>query len=305
MDTVGYNKPLYILAFDHRNTFYAHMFKVPSEQVNPEQQAKITDFKHVIFEAVKKSLSTIPLAEAAILVEEQYGDAVLKEASEMGMRTILTVEKTGQKEFTFEFGEQFAEHIEKYKPTFAKVLIKYNPSDPEDMRQRQQVGLKRISDYCHANGYKFLLEVLVGATEQQLKDAGGDAAAYDKNLRPALTIQVVKELQDSGVEPDIWKMEGLESRVDYENVVGQMQAGGRNGVSLVILGRGATEPKVEEWLRNGASVPGVVGFAVGRTIFWDALMAYNSGTMTRDQAVDTISSKFLHFYTVFKDSLKA
>ncbi len=301
MDNLGYDKPLYILAFDHRNTFSQHMFQTDMDKLTPEQIEKIKDYKSVIYDGFKKAVSLgIPKGGAAILVDEEYGDKVLRDAKQNGFITILTAEKTGQKEFSLEYGEKFKEHIDKYQPTFAKILLHYNPDDEEELKKRQQTNIKIVSDYCHEKGYKFLLEVLVEPTEKQLALCNNKQEDYDRFLRPKLTIQVIKELQNGGVEPDIWKMEGMESKDDYERLVREVRDASRSNVSVVILGRGAGEEKVKEWLTVGATVGGVNGFAVGRTIFWDSLMDLNSGKIQRDEAVDVINKKFFDLYSIFK-----
>jgi 5-dehydro-2-deoxygluconokinase len=301
---LGYTKPLYILAFDHRNTFSEHLYKIPFEALTYEQTSEIVDFKRVIYAGFKAAVAKgIPHEAAGILVDEQFGDGVLRDATIDKFVTILTVEKSGQKVFELEYGDMFGDHIMRFKPTFTKVLIHYNPEDPEDTRKQQQERLKTVCDYTHQQGFKFLLEVLIGATEKQLADAGSKEA-YDVNVRPDLTKQVIVELQNAGVEPDIWKLEGLDSVEHYTMIVEQARSGGRSDVSVVVLGRGATEEKVNEWLRLGAQVSGVIGFAVGRTIFWDNLVGYHEKRLTRDEAIESIAEEFFKFYKVFSEAKK-
>lgn len=306
INSIGYNKPLYILAFDHRGTFAKQIYNVEMEQLTPEQTEDIKEFKQIIYDGFKKALNNgVPKKNSAILVDEDFGEKVLTDAKMKGYMTIVSVEKTGQDVFTFEYGTEFGEHLEKYMPTFSKVLIRYNPEDSDEKKRMQGENLKILSDYSHRHGFKFLLEPLVPASQDKLTKVAGDKDRYDRELRPQLTAMMIKELQGAGVEPDIWKLEGMETKEDYELVVAQARSGNRSDVSLVVLGRGATEEKVEEWIRTGAGVPGVVGFAVGRTIFWDPLVAFHKGTKTRDEAVSDISSAFQHLYTVFEEGRKS
>lgn len=299
-NTQDYIQPLFILAFDHRATFYKHLFKVPQEQITPIQHAKITELKNIIFAGVVEALKIIPPQEAAILVDEQYGDQVLCKAKQMGLRFALSTEKSGQREFAFEYGDKFGEHIEKYQPTFAKALIHYNPEDAHDLKQRQQAELKKISDYCRLHKYKFLLEVLIDATEEQLKRVNNNKELYDSDIRPNLATKMIEELQNAEVEPDVWKLEGMENQADYESAITYICAGDRKNVGLVILGRGATDEKLVKWLQAGAKTPGVIGFAVGRTIFWDAIVSLHSGIFSKEQAIAQISQKFISFYQIFR-----
>lgn len=305
LSKLGYNKPLYILPFDHRSTFATELFKKASlDDLNNEERELIREFKMLIYKGIKKATENlIPKENAAILVDEEFGQEVLIDAKHNGFITILTIEKSGHEEFDFMY-DDFKAHIEKFKPEFAKVLIKYNPKDSSDLKKRQQDKLKIISDYCHQNNYKFLLEVLVIPTKEQLVKVNGSREEYDTRLRPELTAEVVKTLQAQGIEPDVWKLEGMETANDYLSVIKEARSGGRDNVGIIILGRGAKEEKVQEWLRIGAKVEGVIGFAVGRTVFWDVIEKFYKREMGKAAVIEVISKKFESFYKVFSFASK-
>ncbi len=297
---LGYEKPLFILAFDHRASFAKNIFNLTGVP-DAEQLKKIQEYKQVIYKGFQGAiLQGIPEQEAAILVDEQFGDAVLREAKSENHIVILTVEKSGQEEFDFEYGQDFAAHIEKYQPTFAKALIRYNPEGDQELNGRQAQRLKILSDYCHSSGYKFLIEPLIPATPEQMSSVAGEVKRYDLEIRPALTVKMIAELQHSGVEPDIWKIEGMEHSQTYEEAVIQARSGGRDKVSAVILGRDAPDDLVEEWLEAGAKVAGVAGFAIGRTIFQDTLISLREGKIDQDTAIKEIANNYYHFYKIFK-----
>jgi 5-dehydro-2-deoxygluconokinase len=303
VDNLGYDKPLYILAFDHRATFATELFnKKNAADLTKEEKELIKEFKMLIYKGFKKAVQDkIPSQNAAILCDEEYGEEVLFDARHNGYITILTIEKSGENVFNFQY-KDFEEHIEKFKPKFTKVLIKYNPQDSEEIKAKQQENLKKISDYSHKNNYKFLLEVLVLPTKEQLEKVSGKREEYDVKYRPELTAEVVRSLQAKGIEPDIWKLEGMDSANDYSGVIKEARSGGRDNVSVVILGRGAEEEKVEEWLKIGSKVDGVTGFAVGRTIFWDPIERFYKGEIGKGEVIETISQKFINFYTIFTSS---
>lgn len=299
-DSLGYSRALFILPFDHRASFVEKMFGIEGRMPNAAEASQIRDAKYVIYEAFKKALEhDIPKEAGAILVDEQFGDGIIRDAIENGYVVILTVEKSGQEEFAFEYGEDFSKHIEAYHPTFAKALIRYNPEANAQLNVQQLIKLKTLSDYCHRNGYKFLIEPLIIATPEQLSRVSGDKSRYDKELRPDLTVGMIHELHHGGIEPDIWKLEGMENEVDYKKVVEAAQSRGREEVGVIILGRGENKEHVEKWIYTGAKVVGVNGFAVGRTVFWEALVAYKNGSFTKDEARDEIAKNFVHFYTLF------
>lgn len=292
---------LFILPFDHRGSFQEKMFGILGEPTADERE-KIKFFKEIIYNGFKIAIESgkVPKEGGAILVDEEFGDKIIRDAKQNGYKVSICCEKSGQEEFDFEFGENFKEHIEKYRPEYVKALIRYNPDGDQDLNERQTEKLKVLTDYCHENGYKLMLEPLVPPTERQLEILEGDKEAYDHEMRPQLMELMIEELQDGGVEPDIWKIEGLEEEDDYKMLVEQVQTQGRKS-NIIILGRHAEENQVEKWLKIGAKVPGVVGFAVGRTIFWDALLEYKSGKITVDDAAKAIAERFEHFYKVFKE----
>jgi 5-dehydro-2-deoxygluconokinase len=297
---LGYTKPLFILVFDHRGTFSRDIYHIETAQLPEENIAQIKEFKQFIYEGFKHAVTMgIPRDQAAVLVDEEFGETVLADAKVQGFATVVSVERSDQDIFTFEYGDEFGEHLEKYRPTFAKALIRYNPEDSDEKKKAQQTNLKILSDYAHQHAYKFLLEVLIPPSESQLTKVKGIQDDFDKTIRPDLTLTMMQELQEAGIEPDVWKFEGMDRKEDYEAVVKQMRSGGRNNVSMVSLGRGISEDKIEEWINLGATIDGVIGFAVGRSIFWNPIISYHEGKMSKEQTVEEISKKFQHFYTLF------
>jgi len=298
-NNLGYNKKLFILPFDHRSSFMK-LFGFTNPQLTPEEKEIISFAKKIIYKAFEEAVSLgVPKEQAAILVDEEYSDKIIQDAINQKYNFILTTEKSGQKEFTFEYGDEFERHIEKYKPSFVKALIHYNPNDDPLSKMRQQQKLEILSNYCHQNSYKFLLELLVTPTEQQFKSVNGNIELYDTQIRPDLTVKAIQELQNSNIEPDIWKIEGMESQDSYKIVVLQVQKGERRNVGIVISGRGEVQDKVGEWIKAGRKIKGVIGFAVGKTIFWEPLIEYKNGKIEKEKVIETVSSNFLHFYHIF------
>ncbi len=302
MTTLGFDKPLYVLPFDHRGSFQKKMFGWDGE-LSPQQTAEIAAAKRVIYDAFKAAVHAgVPKDKAGILVDEQFGTAILRDASAEGYITSCPAEKSGQEEFDFEYGEDFERHIEAYHPTFCKVLVRYNPEGDESLNRRQAARLKRLSEYLHSNKSRsrFMFELLVPAEKAQLDQLKGDKKAYDLELRPRLMVQAIRELQDAGVEPDVWKIEGLDRREDCEKIVAAARGGGRDRVGCIILGRGEDDRKVREWLTTAAAVPGFVGFAVGRTSFWDPLVDWRAKKITRNDTVSEIARRYREFAEIFE-----
>ena len=299
---LGYDGKLYFLAFDHRGSFQKKMFGIQGEPTD-EETRKIADTKHLIYEGMVKAVERgAEPGAAGVLVDEQFGGDIPAEAKQSGLVLAMPVEKSGQEEFDFEYGEQFGEHIERFDPDFSKVLVRYNPDGDAEMNARQTVRLKRLADWLHEHDRKFLFELLVPATDAQLESVGGDSDRYDAELRPDLMIRTIAAFQDDGVEADIWKIEGVDDRSYCERIVAQARSGGRDGVVCVVLGRGASIDKVDEWLRAGAPVDGYVGFAIGRSIWWDALKGFLDGSLERAQAAEQIAGHYLRFIQVYEEA---
>jgi 5-dehydro-2-deoxygluconokinase len=297
--TIGYDGSLYILAFDHRGSFQKKFFGITGAP-NQQEAARITDAKTVIFEGLLRALEDgAPRDACGLLVDEQFGADIVRKAKADGILTAMPVEKSGQDEFDFEYGDDFGTHIEEFDPDFSKVLVRYNPKGDPEMNRRQTGRLKRLADWLHERDRKFLFELLVPAEKEQLERVGGDAGRYDREVRPELMQRAIAELQDNGVEADIWKIEGIDDRGDCERIAQQVRTGGRDHVVCVVLGRGADDAAVEHWLRAGAGVPGYVGFAIGRTIWWDPLKTYVDGGSDRGEAARIISERYRHFIDVY------
>jgi 5-dehydro-2-deoxygluconokinase len=303
---LGFDKPLYVLPFDHRGSFQTKMFGWKGT-LTPEQTAEIAAAKQVIYDGFKSALKAgVPKEKAGILVDEQFGTAILHDATKQGFTTACPAEKSGQDEFDFEYGGDFAKHIEAFQPTFCKVLVRYNPEGDKALNARQADRLKRLSDYLHAKGRsRFMFELLVPAEPAQLERLHGDKKAYDRELRPKLMVRAIQNLQEAGVEPDVWKIEGLDRREDCEQMVAVARRDGRNRVGCIILGRGEDEKKVREWLATAASVPGFIGFAVGRTTFWDPLIDFRSKKITRADAMEEIARRFRNWVEIFESAAVA
>jgi 5-dehydro-2-deoxygluconokinase len=297
--TLGYNQPLYILPFDHRGSFQTGMFGWKGS-LNPEQTGQIAAAKQVIYDGFKAAVAAgVAKERAGILVDEQFGAAILHDAAQQGYVTAVPAEKSGQDEFDFEYGKDFAPHIEAFNPTFCKVLVRYNPEGDKDLNARQAGRLRRLSDYLHRTERKYMFELLVPATPEQLRQVGGDRKRYDLERRPGLMVRAIEDLQEASVEPDIWKIEGLDRREDCLRVAEAARRDGRSDVGCIVLGRGEDETHVHTWLTTAAGVPGFIGFAVGRTTFWEPLIAWRAQKSSRDAAVAEVARRYRQWVDVF------
>ena len=291
---------LFILAFDHRGSFLKDLFGI-SGQPSTNEITAIADLKHAIFEGIQRAVADgSTRAEAGALVDEQFGGSVPGDARAAGFVLAMPVERSGQAEFDFQYGDQFRDHITKFDPDYVKVLVRYNPDGDAEMNRAQTARLRELSDWLVSTDRKFLFELLVPATAAQLESVEGDADRYDRDLRADLMIRTIAELQAGGVEPKIWKIEGLDTAAEYAAVGDQCVAGGRDEVKCIVLGRGADDAKVDHWLEAAALVPGYIGFAIGRSIWLGPLTQLRTGAIDREGAVEQIARNYARFIGVFK-----
>ncbi|MDP9151840.1 MAG: DUF2090 domain-containing protein [Myxococcota bacterium] len=301
MKAEGFDEPLYLLPFDHRGSFETKMFGWHGE-LSAAQTAEIASAKEVIYDGFRAAIANgVPKSKAGILVDEQFGAGILRDAVANGFMTACPVEKSGQDEFDFEYGSDFANHIEEFQPTFAKVLVRYNPEGDQALNRRQTTRLRELSDYLHRGSrVRFMFELLVPPEKSQLARVADNPRAYDADLRPDLMVRAMESLQDAGVYPDVWKVEGLNRPEDCARIVHAANRGDRRHIGCIVLGRGESDETVEKWLITAASVPGFIGFAVGRTDFWQPLVDYRNRQTTREQAVAAIARRYAEFAAIFE-----
>jgi myo-inositol catabolism protein IolC len=295
-------QPLYMLSFDHRNSFEKGLLKIAGEPTEAERR-RISNLKELIYEGFTRAIADgAPSESCALLVDEEFGADIARSAHRDGFTLAMPVERSGQDEFDFEFGERFGAHVEAFDPDFAKVLVRYNPDGDAELNRGQARRLATLSSWLRANDRRFLFELLVPATTEQNARVDGDQDAYDRDLRPQLVVRTLAELQDAGVEPDIWKIEGLETRADCERAVAQARVGGRDDVVCVVLGRGAGLDRVAHWLREAAPVDGYVGLAIGRTLWLQALTEHLAGRLERDAAAEQIAANYRQMIDVYANA---
>jgi myo-inositol catabolism protein IolC len=289
------SRDLFILAFDHRGSIERDLLKLPGKPTSADQEL-IRSLKAVIFEGSRIAWERTKTGDVAILVDEGYGSTAIARAKDVGIPLAVSVERSGQAVFDFEYGDAFAEHIDGTDPEYVKTLVRYNPADSNEMKATQLARLKVLSDAVEVRPARFLLELLVppaaGVDEP-------DPVVFAAQERPALVARSIAEFQAAGVEADIWKLEGINTSEDCALVVRQARAGGRDSVACVVLGAGASAETVDGWLRAAAPVDGFRGFAIGRSIWWTEIGDYIAGRLDAASAAARIAENFDRFVTVY------
>ena len=288
---MGYTEDLLILPFDHRGSLLKKLFGIEGREATKEEAKKYSDLKEMIYEGFLESLKMgVPKETTAVLVDEQFGAKILADAKKRGIKTAMPIEKSGQNEFDFE-EKDFRAQIRRVDPFFVKVLVRFNPEGEKELNKRQLERLKQASEFSRKIGKKFIFELLVPPEEKQLAAIGGDKKKFDTELRPKLMVGAIKKIQGFGVEPDVWKLEGVEKVNDSMELVKQVQANQRTA-GIITLGRGEDAEKVKEWLKVGAKVKGIIGFAVGRTVFWEPMKQLHEGKISRKEAAMQVAKNY-------------
>ncbi|MEM9554451.1 MAG: DUF2090 domain-containing protein [Acidobacteriota bacterium] len=305
MKTIGYDRPLFVQPFDHRGSFQKGFFGLTSAPVitaGNDQHSPIADAKTLVYRGLLRAIDLgVPAEVVGILVDAQYGAHILADAKAKGIPVSVCIERSGQPIFDFEYGPHWQDHLRFIRPDIVKVLVRHHPRDDEPGRREQMARLKEVSDYIHAHDDAyFMFELLVPATTDEDKALGD---RYDVELRPTLMIEAIRELQDFGIEPDIWKIEGLDREEDARAVAAQTRSGeGREAVGNILLGRGSDKDSVHRWLRVAAPLDGYIGFAVGRTNFKAPLQSYLAGDLAADDAIEQIAVNYKECVDVWQSA---
>lgn len=313
-----HDDPLLILAMDHRGSFGTSLFEVTSDGPTPEQTAAMIRAKTVISHGLRRARARLRVGRAGVLVDEQYGTEVIAGArtseggdggagSESSSGTgplvlAVPVEASGHPWFTLEWGDRWQEHVTSVGPDYAKVLVRDNPDFEASDRRGQLERLAQVSRGLADLGVPLIYELLVPATDAQLEAVDGDDNRYDLDVRPALVAKVIADNQQAGVEPALWKVEGLETVEDAQLVADQARHGGRTA-DLIVLGRDAPKERVDHWLEVAGQVDAFVGFAIGRSIWEDGVRAWRAGELDDDGLVSQVAERYLGFADHFTDPL--
>lgn len=265
---------LFVLPFDHRATFAKELLGLPYPRLSKMERKAVSDMKQIVWEGFLKARAKNSSLDPAILVDEEFGAAILKDAKRQHIPFATSVEKSGQQVFDFEYGKTFGTHLKKWKPTFAKALVRYNVADTKSNRI-QNTRLKILSDFCKKSGtgIEFMIEPLMTGTGSRFKQL----------------VQTVEEMTTAGISPTLWKVEAVDTVTQWK----QLRA--LTGVPIIVLGRGDTKAHVAAWIKTAATSGALDGFAVGRTVFMKPLVDFRDKKITHQTAVTQIATNFLYF----------
>ena len=283
-------RPLLILAADDRNSLERDLYGLTAAPT-PEQAARISADKMLIYQALLDAASQLPASvQPGILIDEQYGAAIAELAARTGgaISLAMPVEASGGPWFRYAYDDWQA-HAGFFATDYAKILIRDNPGLEPGQRAAQAERLAKVSDWAAANDRALIVELLVPASS-------------DATLRPEHTVQVIEYLQDHGVTPALWEVEGLDRPDDAVAIAAAAKRGGRTADCIVLGRHDNHDHHLDHWLQVAAPVPGFTGFAIGRSIWWDPLHAHLHHRSTAGGTRRRIASIYADFVRYFLDA---
>jgi myo-inositol catabolism protein IolC len=297
---------LFLLAMDHRDSLLRDVYGITGTPTAADIE-RVSRGKKLVFDGLLAAVAGgVDAGAVGVLVDERYGAAVARTAREAQLDLAMPIERSGEKIFTLEFGslndKQWLDHLDRFDPDQAKVLVRANPDDSPADLELQFGRLAAVSAALGAAGRTFLIELLVPASAAQLSSVGGDAARYDAEVRPELTTRLIHAMQEAGIEPQFWKIEGLETVEAATAIVAMARRDGRDEVRCIVLGRDAPAERLNHWLKVAAPIDGFCGFAIGRSIWEKPLTDELAGTIGEHELIAAVAENYAHFVAVYVEA---
>ena len=272
------DQPIAVLAFDHREQAFSSVR--PAGMSDDE----IRRAKELIYEAFRAALAQgLGPVQPGILIDERFGSEIARDAIARGVTVMMPVERAAERVFTFEYGDDYADHLRRLRPNWAKALVHHLPTDPEADKAVQLERLRELSDFLAAENIPFMFELIVGEGEP---DDNGVPGADVEVLR-----QSMAEIQDAGIRVSAWKVQGLASTEDAALIAAQA-GGSEHPAPCVVLGAGAPSEVIEHWLDVASATDGFSGFAIGRSIWGEPVTQWLDGKLSRESAIAGIAATY-------------
>ena len=288
---------IFALAFDHRNSLrrdFMHLTGQPA----PEQHSTMVAAKGVVTDALIEAAPQVSPDTPVLLIDHEYGGQFVPRAQAAGVKVAMPVEESGQAELRYLCDGHPERVVDAHHPDYVKVLIRYNPGGDTAMNERQRGRLRQLSDWLDGRPERLMLELLVPPEPAQLAAVADDQSRFDRETRAALTVQAIDQIAGDGLRPALWKIEGPESLQDAARIAEAVRSA-NPGAGCLVLGRGADDAAVRRWLAIAAATDGFTGFAVGRTIWWDALKRFAGGG-DAGAAVRAVAARYLDLVRYYR-----
>jgi len=276
---------VYMLAADHRWQWeeWCDARSIP--------RARIGEAKRLAYDGFLLARDHSPAVResGALLVDEQYGSAVVADARQAGFTVGTPAEKAGAFPLAWS-AEPFSLAL---TGAFAKVLVRYRSDDDEAIRNGQWEKLDALQSWCRGAGKPLVLEILVARR-------GESEDAFEAIGRPAMLAGFIAEAYRRALTPEFWKIEGTLSAEGARTIDAAIAA--RPGCRQIILGKAAELSTIGRWFAAAAASPTAAGFAVGRSVFWDPSAAFLSGSISANRAAADIAANYLQLVDAWQRS---
>jgi myo-inositol catabolism protein IolC len=287
---------LFLLAIDHRRSI-ERLLGV-EEPVGAPDRERILAAKALVAQALGDVVAARAGADhgeqLGILVDDEYGAGAIASARRAGVAVALAFERSARTVLEFEH-DDWRDRLVADPPTMAKVLVRHRADGVAHEVATQLARLGEISDACAQGSVEFLLELLTPFTDAE-EEVGAERLELD--VRPRLVTEAIEQMRAAGVDPDVWKVEGVADADACAGIADAARRGGRDDVRIVVLGAGAPQDTVDRWL-VAAAAGGYDGFAVGRSIWADAVLAHEQGDLDAAAARSQVATRYASFIDTF------
>jgi len=276
-------EPVYMLAIDHRWQWEEWC---DANNVDRTRIAEVKSLAAEAFLAARRS-SDLIRDSGALLVDLTYGGAAFEAAHTAGAIVGTPAERAGV--FPLVWTDDFAAALPGH---FVKVLVRHRSDLAASVVSSQRQQLLQLQEWCAEREQPFVLEVLIAPAKDQ-------EAGFDSDGRPQLLARYITDAYADGLLPDYWKIEGMPSAAALQLVDAAIRE--KTGPRQLILGKGAGMDQVKQWFASAAGAPTAAGFAIGRTVYFDAASGWLKGSFSRDEAIGRIRHNYQHVIDAWRE----
>lgn len=288
---------LHLAAFDHRRSLDKALAAL---DVAPGRALDRLDAKQLIWRGVQRSLS---VTDAAAILTDAEAGAVLDAAREAGVTTAMALEKSGQRWLVADrTPNELKCLLEAHRPTFAKLLVRWHPADPIDRQREQITAIRELESIAVGAGARLMLELLIPGDHDDAPLADAEPDIFHDEILPVRLADAIRQLSSADIVPAMWKLDGLPRTGACAHVAAAVREGSGGTSGIVMLGAGKDLDTVRGWFAAAAAHSAFCGFAVGRTIWWDAIEGYVVGTLSMDDAERTVGIRFAEVVAAYRSA---
>jgi len=275
-------EPLLILAYDHRWQFEK------SVQEAGKNTELISEFKQHIFNGFCRARENLNDNRLAILIDPQYGKAVLKKATDKNITLGVPIEAAGIMPLKWSSDKLLYETIlQRPKPWFVKVLWQYHPAMPPDLKQMQLNQLIELNRVCDDLERKLMVELIL----PDEFNPNGESVA-----------QSITDVYRHDIYPYWWKIAALNTEHEWQRVSEAVKTHDEDARIIILGGSKKEVGAYEQQFKRAKSIGIVTGFAIGRSIFWQAWLDLIHDKITIEMVDDIIAKKYTELINIWENA---